>query len=107
MAQMVRNQPAMQETLGLIPGSGKSPGEENGNPLLYSCLEHSTDRGARWATVYGVTKSWIQLTDQHFHILERARSNEGLRGPKHMLAAYGMPPGGLRMGWISLKTSVL
>ena len=41
----------------LIPGSGRSPGEENGNPLQYSCLENSMDRGAWWATVHGVTKS--------------------------------------------------
>ena len=42
--------------LGLIPGSGRSPGEGNGNPLQYSCLENSMDRGAWWATVHGVTK---------------------------------------------------
>ena len=35
--------------LGLIPGSGRSPGERNGNPLQYSCLENSMDRGAWWA----------------------------------------------------------
>ena len=40
-----------------IPGSGKSPGEENRNPLSYSCLENSIDRGAWQATVQGVTKS--------------------------------------------------
>ena len=39
--------------LGSIPGSGRSPGEGNGNPLLYSCLENSMDRGAWWATVHG------------------------------------------------------
>ena len=43
--------------LGLIPGSGRSPGEGNGNPLQYSCLENPTDRRAWWATVHGVTKS--------------------------------------------------
>ena len=43
--------------LGLIPGSGRSPGEGNGNPLQYSCLENSMDGGAWWATVHGVTKS--------------------------------------------------
>ena len=46
---------------GLIPGSGRSPGGGNGNPLQYSCLENSTDREAWWATVHGVTKSWPQL----------------------------------------------
>ena len=43
---------------GSIPRSGRSPGEGNGNPLQYSCLENSMDRGAWWATVHGVTKSW-------------------------------------------------
>ena len=43
--------------VGSIPGSGRSPGEGNGNPLQYSCLENSTDRGAWWATVHGVAKS--------------------------------------------------
>ena len=46
------------EYLSLIPGLGRSPGEENGNPLQYSCLENSMDRGAWWATVQRVTKSW-------------------------------------------------
>ena len=40
-----------------IHGSGRSPGVVNGNPLQYSCLENSMDRGAWWATVHGVTKS--------------------------------------------------
>ena len=43
---------------GLIPGSGRSPGEGNGNPLQYSCLENPMDGGAWWATVHGVAKSW-------------------------------------------------
>ena len=43
--------------LGSIPGSGRSPGEENGNPLQHSCMENAKDRGAWWATVYGVTES--------------------------------------------------
>ena len=45
--------------LGLIPGSGKFPGEGNGNPLEYSCLENPMDRGAWQAIVHGVTKSQI------------------------------------------------
>ena len=40
-----------------IPGSGRSPGRGRGNPLQCSCLEDPMDRGARWATVHGVTKS--------------------------------------------------
>ena len=48
---------------GLISGSGRSPGVGNDNPFQYSCLENSTDRGARWATVHGVPKRWTQLSD--------------------------------------------
>ena len=44
--------------LGSIPGLGRFPGEGNGNPLQYSCLENSMDGGAWWATVHGVAKSW-------------------------------------------------
>ena len=47
---------------GSIPGSGRSPGVGNGNPLHYSCLEKHKDRGAWWATVHGVTKSQMQLS---------------------------------------------
>ena len=46
----------------LIPGVGGSPGEGNGHPLKYSCLENSMDSGPWWATVHGVTKSWTQLS---------------------------------------------
>ena len=46
-----------------IPGLGRYPGEGNGNPLQYSCLENSMDRGAWWATVHGVAKSRTQLSN--------------------------------------------
>ena len=49
--------------LGSIPGSGRSLGEGNGNPLQYSCLENPMDRGAWQAAVHGVTKSQTQLSD--------------------------------------------
>ena len=52
---------------GLIPGSGRSPGIGNGNPLQYSCLENSMDRGACRATVHGVAKSWTRLKQLHVH----------------------------------------
>ena len=42
---------------GLIPGTGRSPGEGNGNPLQYSCPENPMGRGAWWATVHGVAKN--------------------------------------------------
>ena len=47
----------------LIPGSGRSPGEGNGNPLQYFCLENPMDKGVWCATVYRVAKSWTQLTE--------------------------------------------
>ena len=49
--------------LRLIPGLGRSPGEGNGNPLQYSCLENSMDRGAWQATVHGVAKSQTRLSE--------------------------------------------
>ena len=54
---VVKNSPANARDRGLIPGSGRSPGEGNGIPLQYSCLENSMDRGAWKATVHGVPKS--------------------------------------------------
>ena len=48
---------------GLIPGSGRSPGEGNGNPLQYSCLENPVDGGAWRATVHGVSKNRTRLSD--------------------------------------------
>ena len=47
--------------VGSISGSGRCPGEGNGNPLQYSCLENPVDRGAWWATVHGVTKSRTRM----------------------------------------------
>ena len=49
--------------LGSIPGSGRYPGEENGNPLQYSCLENPMDREAWWATFHRVAKSQTRLSD--------------------------------------------
>ena len=70
MAQMVKCLPAVRETrvrsLGPIPGSGTSPGEGNGNPLQYPCLEDSVDRGAWKATVHGIAKSRTWLSDFTF-----------------------------------------
>ena len=48
---------------GSIPGSGRSPGEGNGKQLQYSCLGNSMDRGAWWATVPGVAKSWTRVSN--------------------------------------------
>ena len=51
---VVKNPPASSEDVGLIPGSGRSPGEGNGNPLQHSCLGNPMDRGAWQAIVHGV-----------------------------------------------------
>ena len=47
-----------------IPGSGRSPGEGNGNPPQFSCLENLMDRGAWWTTVHGVTKNQTRLSNE-------------------------------------------
>ena len=59
----VQNLPTNAGDVGLIPGSGRSPGEGNGNPLQYSCLENPMDRGAWWAILHGVRESQTQLSD--------------------------------------------
>ena len=61
---MVKNLPANAGDAGLIPGSGRSPREGNGNPLHYSCLENPIDREVWWAALHGVTKSWTLLSKQ-------------------------------------------
>ena len=63
---VVKNPPASAGDAGSIPGSGRSLGGGNGNPFQYSCLGNPMDRGAWWATIHGVTKSWQQLTDVIF-----------------------------------------
>ena len=61
--------------LGSIPGSGRSPGEGNGNPPQYSCLENPMDGGAWKAAVHGVAEGWTRLSGFtftfHFHALEK------------------------------------
>ena len=78
MALVVKNPPANAGDIrhvGLIPGLGRSPGEGNGTPLQYSCLENPTDRGAWKAALHGVVKSQTRLSDFtltfHFHALEK------------------------------------
>ena len=60
---MVKNLPANAGDVGLIPGSGGSPGEGNGHPLQYSCLGNLMDRGAWQAMVHGVAKE-LDITYQ-------------------------------------------
>ena len=66
MAQRVKNPPAMQETQETqVRSLGREDPleEENGNPLLYSCLKNPMDRGSWWVTVHGVTKSQTQFNN--------------------------------------------
>ena len=71
MALVEKNPPANAGDAGSIPGSGRSPGEGNGNPLQCSCLGNRMDRRAWWATVYGVAKE--SDTVEHAHILSSGK----------------------------------
>ena len=62
---MVKSLPAMQETQVQSLGQDRSPGERNGNPLQYSCLENSMDKGGGWAIVHGVARSRTLLSNCH------------------------------------------
>ena len=66
---VVKNPPAKGDLrdASLIPGLGRSPGKENSSPHQYSCLENPMDRGAQWATVHRVAKSWTQLKQLIMH----------------------------------------
>ena len=71
VALVAKNPPASagdKREVGLIPGSGRFPGGGHGNPLQYSCLEKSTDRGAWRTAVHRVSKSWTQLKWLNTHI---------------------------------------
>ena len=62
-----KHTPANAGYMGLIPGLGRSPGGGNGNQSQYSCLGNSINRGAWWATVHGVAKSWTELCGLSTH----------------------------------------
>ena len=67
MVQLVKNLPASAGDArdpGLIPRSGGLPGEGNGNPFQYSCLENPVDRGAWQDVVHGIAKNWTRLSAQ-------------------------------------------
>ena len=64
---VVKNLPANARDASLIPGSGRSPGEGNGNPLQYSCLENSMDRGAWRATVHRIQEVKHDCETEHTH----------------------------------------
>ena len=64
--------------VGLILGSGRSPGEGNGNLLQYSCLENPVDRGAWWAIVHGVIYSRTQLNQLNLIIIRRVLTSSAV-----------------------------
>ena len=64
--------------VGLTPGLGRCPGEGNGNPLQYSCLENFMAREAWRATVHGAAKNWTQLSDCTFTFQNRHRCVDSL-----------------------------
>ena len=70
---MDKNPPANAGDTGSIPGS---PGEGNGNPLQYSCLENPMDGGVWWATVYGVAKSWTHRVTNTFTFSKHSETSE-------------------------------
>ena len=76
MAQMVKCLPTMRETWVRSLGQEDFPGEGNGNPLQYSCLENPMDGGAWWAIVHGVAKSQTGLTDFTFTLSSGHRSGK-------------------------------
>ena len=75
---VVKNPLAHAGDEGLIPGLGGSPGEGNGNPLQYSCLENPMDKGAWWATVPGFTELDMtkRLNLHNFAVFKHAGRNE-------------------------------
>ena len=81
-----------QNGAGLIRGSRRSPGGGHGNPLWYSCLENPMDKGACWATVHSITKSWTRLKQLITHAqgsgptihlkMKNVKPTEGLASPR-------------------------
>ena len=65
-------EPANARDEGLIPGSGRSLGKGNGNPLQYSCLENPMDKGAWWATDHGISKELDTTKQQHVLCLSKS-----------------------------------
>ena len=80
------NLPANAGDVGSNPGLGRSPGEGNGNPLQYSCLENPMDGGAWWARVHWVAKSRIRLSD--FTFLSFPMTSQVLL--EHCVSAYNL-----------------
>ena len=92
---MVKNPPAMAGDSGLISGLGRSPGGGNGNPLQSSCLENSMDRGAGWATVYGVAE--LDTSERAQTPVTQPRTNWRMQGLGTWVSNRNSPT--LRRDW--------
>ena len=84
---------------GSIPGSERSPGERNGNPIQYSCLENPMDRGAWWATVHGVTKSQTWLRNLASKPASKEWGHHRFTAWKHINTMYihSVPPSSIKL----------
>ena len=111
VAQSVKDPPTVPETAcstgdwGSIPASGRSPGEENGNPLQYSCLENSIDRGARWAVVHGITKS-IHTHTKHnmqYNQLQALQLESGFKSTQCILLVLRLWASNLHLFFFSVE----
>ena len=71
---MIKNLSANAGDVGSIPGPRRAPGKGNGNQLQHHCLGNPMDRGAWWATVHGVTKSWTQNKNQSLIVKKKKKS---------------------------------
>ena len=105
VAQLVKNLPAMQETWIQYLGMGRSPGEGNGSPLQYSCLENSMNRGAWQATVQGVARVRHDLATKpppplSSHLQDYFKHKKG--PPLHTGEGWGSLPRG-NDGYIDLE----
>ena len=87
---------------GLMPGSGRSPGKGNGNPLQYSCLRNPMDRGAWQATVRGVAKSQTRLEQlsTHTHMTFKPWSKLEITWAKKERSLRGIDWGYIQLTWI-------
>ena len=94
MAQRLKRLPAMRETRVRSLGLEDSPGEGNGNPLQYSCLENPMDGGACWATVHGVAKSQTRLRDFTFTLGSEGKASTCNAGDLGSIPGSGRSPGG-------------
>ena len=85
---VVKNPPANAgdaRDMGLIPGSGRSPGGRNGNPVQYTCLENPMDRGGWWGAVHGVAKSQTRLSMITLILTHGSRTRMLLNIPKQRI----------------------